>query len=76
VNLAVLDMDGTLLNNLAEEDACYARASREELSLVAMSGARTLLARGGRHRHRRGLYGSCGHAGRLQHRACAHRVST
>jgi phosphoglycolate phosphatase-like HAD superfamily hydrolase len=34
VNLAVFDIDGTLLNNLAGEDACYAQALREQLALA------------------------------------------
>lgn len=33
VNLAVFDVDGTLLDNLAEEDACFAQALRERLAL-------------------------------------------
>lgn len=34
VNLAVFDIDGTLLNNLAGEDACYAQALREQFALA------------------------------------------
>ncbi len=34
MNLAVFDIDGTLLNNLAGEDACYAQALREQLVLA------------------------------------------
>ncbi len=33
MNLAVFDIDGALLNNLAGEDACYAQALREQLAL-------------------------------------------
>ncbi len=33
VNLAVFDIDGTLLDNLVDEDVCYARALREQLTL-------------------------------------------
>ncbi len=33
MNLAVFDVDGTLLDNLADEEACYAHALREQLRL-------------------------------------------
>lgn len=33
MNLAVFDVDGTLLDNLAGEDACFAQALREQLAL-------------------------------------------
>ncbi|MES3035267.1 MAG: HAD family hydrolase [Gemmatimonadota bacterium] len=33
MNLAVFDVDGTLLDNLEEEDVCFARALSEELAL-------------------------------------------
>ncbi|WP_310570977.1 HAD family hydrolase [Gemmatimonas sp.] len=36
MNLAVFDVDGTLLSNLAGEDACYEHALREELSLATL----------------------------------------
>jgi|SRR5215207_5809708 len=37
MNLAVFDVDGTLLDNLASEDECFERALREGLSLSALS---------------------------------------
>jgi phosphoglycolate phosphatase-like HAD superfamily hydrolase len=36
MNLAVFDIDGTLLDNLVGEDACYARALREQLALSTL----------------------------------------
>lgn len=37
MNLAVFDIDGTLLDNLASEDECFERALREGLGLSALS---------------------------------------
>jgi phosphoglycolate phosphatase-like HAD superfamily hydrolase len=36
MNLVIFDVDGTLLDNLACEDACYAAALRERLGLVEL----------------------------------------
>lgn len=36
MNLAVFDVDGTLLNNLSCEDACYAQALRDVLRISAL----------------------------------------
>ena len=36
MNLAVFDVDGTLLDNLVNEDACYLRALREQLALPTL----------------------------------------
>src|SRR2546423_125887 len=37
MNLAIFDVDGTLIDNLASEDECFERALREGLGLSALS---------------------------------------
>ncbi len=37
MKLAIFDVDGTLLNNLASEDACFAKTVSEVLRLPALN---------------------------------------